>query len=95
MIVPMEDRVLIKPKTIETKTASGIFLAVDDKKEAASSREGIVTAVGETAWKDFAVKPEIGDNVNFVRYAGASVTDSDGTEYFLMSDQDVIAILRK
>ena len=99
MITPTGDRILVKPDPVETKTAGGIVLAVDEGREAAGSVTGTVVAIGELAWKVFtdgtfkqAYEPfaQIGDRVQYRRYTGVSVKDLDGQEYFLMNDTDVL-----
>lgn len=99
MIKPTGSRILVKPDPVETKTAGGIVLAVDEQREAAGSVTGTVVAIGELAWKEFTdgafkqiYEPfaKIGDKIQYRRYTGVSVKDLDGQEYFLMNDNDVL-----
>lgn len=96
MIVPLIHRVLIKVDVVETKTASGIVLAVNEKREQAAAETGTVIAIGDTAFQDFKaeVVPQIGDKVYFAKYAGKVVKDSDGTEYTCVNDEDICAIIK-
>lgn len=99
MIKPTGYSILVKPDPVETTTAGGIVLAVDEGREAAGSVTGTVMDVGELAWKilvDGVIKQafepyaRIGDRIQYRRYTGVSVKDVDGQEYFLMNDDDVL-----
>ncbi len=93
-IRPLGDRVLVKRLEAEEKTAGGIVLP-DTAKE--KPKQGKVIALGdgkrldsgETA--DFQV--EEGDTVLFGSFAGTEVT-VDGEEYVLMSEDDILAIIK-
>lgn len=88
--------VLVKLDAPETKTASGIILAVDEKKERKAVEYGTVVKVGPTAFLDYGRDPTIlkeGDRVSFARYSGKSIVDSDGEEYVLLNDNDVLVTI--
>lgn len=97
MIIPAGHKVLIKPKPVETKTASGIVLPLDEAREFASTTEGTVIALGETAYLKVDdgrpwVKP--GDRVIFGKYAGAVAEDPDTKEqYVVVHDVDIVCIV--
>lgn len=98
MITPCGFRVLVKPKTLETKTESGLILAYENlEREQASVQEGELVAVGPTAWKDYGKHPwaKVGDVVTFSRYAGRFITDpaDPDTKYVLLNDEDILAVL--
>lgn len=102
MINPVGHKVLVKADDIETKTASGIVLAVDEKLEKGGMQTGIVIAHGDQAWKAFSLnfdgKPwaNVGDHILYSRYAGKSILDpEDSEEYLIMNDEDILAILTK
>jgi chaperonin GroES len=97
MIKPCGHRVLVKVQQTERKTASGIVLpdsAVE--KNQRDQVKGIIVEIGRTAWKAFddgepwAV---VNDLVLFSRYGGKIVFDDDGTEYRILQDEDVVAIV--
>ena len=71
MLIPTGPRVLIKPDPVETKTKSGIVLAVDAKREGAASVTGIVVRLGELAFKEF-VGGDGGDVHPDVCHAGSN-----------------------
>lgn len=105
-IIPMDKRVLVKPDSVETKTAGGIILpdSVNEKK-AMAMMKGTVVAIGETAWfeaehdarsygAEFA-RPAPGARVLIGKYSGVEVTGLDGESYRLMNDEDVIGRLEE
>lgn len=96
MITPLLHRLLVKPDEVETKTKSGIVLAIDEKRESAAAEKGTVITIGSTCFKDYGESPNIlkvGDRVYFAKYAGKKVTDNDSTEYICLNDEDVIGVL--
>lgn len=105
MITPTGSRILVKQDPPETKTQSGIVLAIDEKREGAAGVTGVVVAVGELAWKEFVdgvwkqvYEPyaKIGDRVQYKRYTGVVVTGSTPEEtYLLMNDNDVLGRVDK
>lgn len=75
--------------------AAGLELALDKRVEKAVEY-GTVVQVGPTAFLDYGRSPDIlkeGDRISLARYSGKSITDSDGTEYVILNDQDVLAII--
>jgi chaperonin GroES len=93
-ITPLGDKVLVKRLEAEEKTAGGIVLP-DTAKE--KPKEGKIIALGSGKLLDdgkrgsFQVKK--GDRVLFTSYAGTEVK-VDGEEYILMSEEDILAIVR-
>ena len=87
-IKPLSDRVLILPNPAEEKTAGGLFIP-DTAKE--KPLAGKVVAVGPGTSE---VKMEVkeGDQVLYGKYAGTEVT-VDGTEYLIMRQNDIMAII--
>lgn len=74
---------------------AGIVVQLD-KRESQAVEYGTVVSVGPTAFVDFGRGPDIlkgGDRISLNRYSGKSVVDSDGTEYVLLNDQDVLCVI--
>lgn len=104
-ITPTGNRILVKPDKVETKTKSGIVLAIDEKREGAASVTGTVVEIGPLAWKEFVdgsfkqvyeAYAKVGDRVQYRRYTGIVVEGDDPSEYFLlMNDNDVLARVEK
>lgn len=81
--------------TYRRAKALGIELALD-KREQKAVEYGTVVQVGPTAFNDYGRSPDIlkvGDRVSLNRYAGKSVVDSDGKEYTLLNDSDVLCVI--
>jgi chaperonin GroES len=97
-IIPLMHRALVKPKQVETKTASGIILTDSlTRKEQAACEEGIILALGDTFGKDFgaSVIPKVGDKVMFAKYAGKFIKDDNGDDLVLLNDEDLVAIIQE
>jgi len=97
-IIPLMHRALVKPKQVETKTASGIILTETlTRKEQAACDEGIILSLGDTFGKDFGAEviPKVGDKVLFAKYAGKFIKDDEGTDLVLLNDDDLIAIVKE
>ncbi len=98
-IRPLEYKVLVLPKEIETKTKGGLFLPETKvEKDGFQRREGILVAVSPMAftfpdWPDGEPKPQIGDRVMFARYQADEVAGKDGQTYWIMADKAVMAII--
>lgn len=94
--------VLIKPddateadQDLKRAKSIGIILELD-KREQAAVEYGTVVQVGPTSFKDLGRDRTIlkeGDRVSFTRYTGKSIKDSDGTEYVLLNDSDVLVVI--
>jgi len=92
MIKPLGDRVVIELVEQEEKTASGIVLP-DSAKE--KPHEGKVVAVGSGAIVDgqrVALEVKVDDNIIFSKFAGTEVK-YDGTEYLILRESDILAIV--
>lgn len=94
MIVPVLHRLLVKP-IVETKSAGGIVLAVDERKHENASEIGEVLAIGDTAFKDYntEVMPKVGDKIYYAKFAGKFVTH-DNERLVMLNDEDVVGIIK-
>jgi len=94
-IRPLHDRVVVRRKEEETKTAGGIVLP---GKAAEKPSQGEVVAVGTGRVLDNGeVRPlalKVGDVVVFGQYAGSTVK-LDGEEFLIMSETEIFGILEK
>ena len=92
-VKPLADRIVIKPLEAEQKTAGGIIIP-DNAKE--KPQKGEVVAVGPGKIADsgqkIAMELKKGDKVLYGKYSGNEVT-VDGTDYLIMRESDVLAIL--
>ena len=87
-IKPLADRVLILPAPAEEKTIGGIIIP-DTAKE--KPLKGEVIAVGNGT-KDEEMVLKVGDTVLYGKYAGTEL-EVEGTEYLIMRQSDVLAVL--
>ncbi|HMM11924.1 MAG TPA: co-chaperone GroES [Bacteroidales bacterium] len=85
---PLADRVVIEPAPAEQKTASGIIIP-DTAKE--KPQKGTVVAVGPGV-DDKPLTVKEGDMVLYGKYAGTEF-NIDGTNYLIMRESDIIAIV--
>ena len=87
-VKPLADRVLVKPASVEEKTAGGIIIP-DTVKE--KPLKGEVKAVGQGT-KDEEMVVKEGDKVLYGKYAGTEI-EIDGEAYLIMRQSDILAII--
>jgi len=91
---PLGEKVVVRRLEAETKTKGGIVLP-DTAKE--KPKRGKVLSVGEGKRLDSGelVKPAVkpGDEVIFSSFAGTEIT-VDGDEVLIMSQDDILAIVK-
>ena len=99
-IVPVEFKVLIKPDTVEQKTAHGIIIPDETHdREGWSQVKGTLIATGGSAftnpdWHPAETKAlQAGTRVYFAKYQGILMTGADGNEYRLCNDKDIGAVI--
>lgn len=85
-VKPLGDRVLVKIKESETKTAAGIIIPQTAQEK---TQTGVVVAVGTDS---DAIKVKVGDEVMYDKYAGTQIK-IDGTEHLIVKMSDILAIL--
>jgi len=94
-VKPLDDRVLVKQCEAEEKTAGGIVLP-DTAKE--KPQRGVVEATGPGKLLDSGSRGEMslkkGDEVFYGKYAGTEIK-IDGTEFVILRESDVLAVIEK
>lgn len=94
-IRPLADRVVVKPAAREAQTKSGIFLPDTASKE--RPMEGTVLAVGEGRLDDSGqrvpMQIRVSDTVLFTKYGGTEY-QVDDAEYLILSEKDILGIIR-
>ena len=92
---PLGDRMVVKPIEQEEVTSSGIYLPETAKEK---PQQANVIAVGPGArdedGKRIVMDVKIDDVVLFAKYSGTNVK-LDGTEYLILKETDVLAIVEK
>ncbi len=98
-ILPLQDRVVIKPLSPEEMgrtLASGIIIPETIDKE--KPEQGTVIAVGPGKRGDdnelIPVGVSVGDRVMFSKY-GYDEVKVGGAEYYIVSEQNILAVLTK
>jgi chaperonin GroES len=93
-IRPLHDRVIIKRKEVESKSAGGIVLT---GSAAEKSTRGEVVAVGKGRILENgeirALDVKIGDQVIFSEGYGVKSEKIDGEEVLILSEADILAIV--
>jgi chaperonin GroES len=85
-VKPLADRVMVKKKKNEAKTAGGIIIP-DTAQE--KTQTGTVVAVGDD--KDV-IKVSAGQKVMYDKYAGSQIK-IDGEEHLILKMSDIIAVV--
>lgn len=82
-------------ETYKRAKALGIELALD-KREQQAVEYGVIKQVGPTSFIDLGADPslvKVGDRVSLTRYSGKKVVDSDGVEYLIFNDSDILCVI--
>ena len=93
-IRPLSDRVLIKRLEAEETTKSGILLAGSSKEK---PQEAEVVAVGPGKvedGKEIKMEVKVGDIILFSKYSGSEIK-YDGTEYIILKQDELLAVIEK
>ncbi len=88
--IPLGQRLLVKAKEEEAKTASGIIIP-DNAKEKPLQAE--VKAVSKELSKDENCELKEGDTVVFAKYSGTEIS-VDGEKFLVLNCEDVLGILK-
>lgn len=97
-LIPLHDKVIVKPKGKEDKTKSGIVLPDTVDKE--RPEKGEIIAVGPGKMSDTgtrqAMSVKVGQTVLFTKYAPNEIKLDEGgkeEEYLVISESDILAII--
>ncbi|MFP4111510.1 MAG: co-chaperone GroES [Candidatus Woesearchaeota archaeon] len=82
---PIGNRVVVKPKKVEEKTKSGIYIPESAQEK---NQEGKVVALG-TAEK---IPVNVGDHILYEKYSGTEITVDD-EKYLIIEVKDIIGLL--
>ncbi|HYL27930.1 MAG TPA: co-chaperone GroES [Candidatus Nitrosotalea sp.] len=92
---PLFDNVVVEHVEQEDKSSGGVFLP-DTAKE--KPQEGIIRAIGSGRVTDkgsvIEMHVKVGDRVLYRKYSGSEVK-IDGTEYLIIPEKDILAIVDK
>jgi len=94
-IRPLYDRIVVRRKEEETKTAGGIVLPGSAKEK---PNQGEVVAVGQGKLLDSGeVRPlsvKVGDQVVFGQYSGNNIK-VDGDELIILAESEIFGVIEK
>ena len=92
-IKPLSDRVVVRPKEAEEKTASGIILP-DTAQE--KPQIGEIMAIGPGKVSDNGALIEMsvkaGDNILYGKYSGTEIT-VESEDLLIMRESDILAVI--
>jgi chaperonin GroES len=94
-ILPLGDRVVLKPLEPESKTKGGIVIP-DTAKEKPQEAEVIAVGKGKLL-ENGTIQPldiKVGDKVLYSKYSGSEITTKDGEELLIVREEDILAILK-
>ena len=91
---PLGDRILIKPMEVSNTSAGGIMLT-DGAMERPSTATVIAAGPGKKGEDGELVPMTIkkGDKVMFFKYAGDKMYDTEGMEYIVVREMDILATM--
>jgi chaperonin GroES len=94
-VKPLADRVLVKPIEMAEVKKGGIIIP-DTAKEKPQEGEVMEIGPGRVADDGKKVPMEVkkGDHILYGKYSGSEIT-VDGTEYLIMRESDILAIVTK
>ena len=92
-IRPLHDRIIVKRLAEEQKTKGGIIIP-DSAKEKPQEAEVLAVGNGKVieGGKVMPLEVKVGDRVLFSKYSGTEIK-IDGSEYLIIKEDDVQAIL--
>lgn len=91
---PLHDRILVRRKTEDEKTAGGIFIP-DSAKEKPQKGEVVATGNGKVleGGKVLPLEVKTGDEILFAKYAGTELK-LDGEEFLMMREEEVLGVIK-
>lgn len=96
-IVPLGDRVLVKPFTAEeTEKKNSFGIIIPDTVSKEKPEQGKVIAVGEGKYDDGVLVPvrvKVGDKVVFSKY-GYDEIKVDDEELYLIKEENILAVIK-
>ena len=92
-VKPLSDRVVVEPAPAEDVSSGGIILP-DTAKE--KPQQGTIVAAGpgkvSDSGKTVAMEVKKGDRILYGKYSGTEFS-FEGTEYLIMRESDILAVL--
>ncbi|MBR0377150.1 MAG: co-chaperone GroES [Lachnospiraceae bacterium] len=93
-LVPLSDRVVLKQKEAEEKTASGIILSGQAKEKPQQAEVIAVGPGGIVDGEKVEMNVKVGQMVIYSKYAGTDVKLGD-EEYTIVRQSDILAVVEE
>jgi chaperonin GroES len=93
-LVPLSDRVVLKQKEAEEKTASGIILSGQAKEKPQQAEVIAVGPGGIVDGEKVEMNVKVGQVVIYSKYAGTDVKLGD-EEYTIVRQNDILAVVEE
>lgn len=91
-LIPLADRVVVKPVEVEETTKSGIILAAAAKEKPAFSEVVAVGPGGKIDGETVEMTVQVGQKVIISKYAGTEIKVDD-VEYTIVKQSDILAVV--
>lgn len=92
-LVPLGDRVVLKPLEAENTTKSGIVLPGQEKEKPQQAEVIAVGPGGVIEGKEIKMEVKPGDKVIFSKYSGNDVKMDDDQKLVIVRQHDILAII--
>ncbi len=91
-LLPLGDRVVLKPISAEETTQSGIVLPGQSKEKTQQAEIIAVGPGGVIDGNDVQMQVEVGQKVVYAKFAGTTIEMND-EEYIIVKQSDLLAIV--
>ncbi len=91
-LLPLGDRVVLKPISAEETTQSGIVLPGQSKEKTQQAEIVAVGPGGVIDGNDVQMQVEVGQKVVYAKFAGTTIELND-EEYIIVKQSDLLAIV--
>ena len=93
-LVPLFDKVVLKPLIAEETTKSGIVLPGQAKEKPQQAEVIAVGPGGLVDGKEVTMQVKVGDKVIFSKYSGTEIeTGEDDQKYVIVKQNDILAVI--
>ncbi|WP_333651184.1 co-chaperone GroES [Lacrimispora sp.] len=93
-LVPLFDKVVLKPLVAEETTKSGIVLPGQAKEKPQQAEVIAVGPGGLVDGKEVSMQVKVGDKVIFSKYSGTEIeTGEDDEKFVIVKQNDILAVI--
>lgn len=91
-LLPLGERVVLKPLAAEETTKSGIVLPGADKEKPQQAEVVAVGPGGVVDGKEITMQVKVGDKVIYSKYSGTEV-ELDNEKFVVVKQNDILAVI--